>query len=185
MICRITPLLLVLATGLHVHMHGAGPVNLDGLVSNSPFSGPAAAPVVVGNTDSALELRGVLVDRGETFFSLYDSSSRSSRWVGLNEPGNPFVVQQYDSTSAQAVVQYQGRNLILSLKQAKVVAIAAAPTSAATNRPPPANPPASAAPGATADEARRLAAVADEIRPRRTLRQRAIQPDALATRGRN
>lgn len=63
----------------------ATPVNMDVLLNNSPFSGPAAAPAAANTkTDSLLEFRGVLVDRGETFFSLYETASHFSLWVGLS-----------------------------------------------------------------------------------------------------
>src|SRR5882757_7073184 len=78
------------------------PSNLDSLVKNSPFGAAPAAPGVVG--DTALELRGVLRDQGEYFFSLYDPATHSSLWVGLNEPGNPFTVQRYDRDKTVAAV---------------------------------------------------------------------------------
>lgn len=181
---KLTTVLLVFL-GLQLPALRAGPVDLDGLLSRSPFSGPTSAVTVASNIDSALEFRGVLVDRGETFFSLYEASSRSSLWVGLNEAGNPYVVQNYDSSTAQVVVQYQGRTLTLPLKQAKVVAAAAVAAPAAVTNLPPANSVQSVAPAAPAEEARRLAAVADEIRRRRALRQQTTQASAPASPSRN
>lgn len=150
--------------------------SLDGLVKNSPFS-PAAAGTTSATAETMLEFRGVLVDRGETFFSLYDPASRASMWVGLKEPGNPFVVQSYDADKAVATVEFQGRTLTLALKQAKVAVGAAAPTVA-----PGATAPPNAAPRAQTDEASRLAAVADEIRRRRALRAQAVQPSPAPSR---
>jgi hypothetical protein len=149
------------------------PASLDGLVKNSPFSGPAATAGVA--SDAPLELRGVLVDAGEYFFSLYDPSSRTSMWVGLKEPGNPFIVQSYDSTKGVATVEYKGRTLDLALKQAKVVALAGnlpptGPTTVTLTN---------AVPAPNSNEATRLAAVAEEIRRRRALRAQAVQTPAV------
>ncbi len=165
-------LALVVMTTRQLPALGAGPINLDVLLSNSPFSGSAAP--ATGNTkaDPTLEFRGMFVDRGETFFSLYDVSARSSLWVGLNEPGNPFVVQSYDSAKVQVTVQYQGKTTTLPLKQAKVTALAS--PAAAGNQAPAVPPPVMAA--APIEEASRLAAVAEEIRRRRASRPPTVQP---------
>lgn len=178
--------IVVLLLSLGTICFSAPSANLDSLASNSPFSGRSAPLAAASTPDSSLEFRSIMVDRGETFFSFYDAATRSSLWVGLNEPGNPFVVQQYDSRTDQVVVQHQGRTLTLSLKQAKVVALAAtaAPPPSASNQSPSVNQPAAVAPVPPADEARRLAAVADEIRRRRALRQQATQANTVPP-GRN
>lgn len=138
--------------------------NLDGLLRNSPFD---AAPAVAAN-GAALELRGVLVDGGEYFFSLYDPSTRASMWVGLNETGNPFTVQSYDTAKGLAQVAYKGRTLSLALKQAKVVALAANPVANAPAAAPSA--PVNVSSAANQNEAARLTAIVEEIRRRRALR---------------
>jgi len=148
----------------------ATPAQLDSLVSNSPFN-PVASTTAGPGAETALEFRGVLVDRGETFFSLYDPSSRTSMWVGLKEPGNPFTVQSYDAAKGLAQVEYRGRTLPLALKQAKVAALVSNPVAGG----PAAGTPPSVAPAANPNEATRLAAVAEEIRRRRALRAQANQ----------
>ncbi len=186
MACRKFFSTLSMLSALLVPTMQASPVNLDGLVSSPPFNGPTAAAPIAASNDAALEFRGVLVERGELLFSLYDSSSRSSLWVGMNEPGNPYVVRSYDSNAASVAVQFQGRTLTLLLKQAKVVAMAqAAPQPPAVATQSPANTPPNATPQASATEATRLAAVADEIRRRRALRQQAAQANTAANPGRN
>lgn len=160
----------------------AAPADLDGLARNSPFSG--APTTAAGNSaDTTLEFRGVLVDRGETFFSLFEVSTRQSLWVGLKEAGNPYLVQNYDGNTAQLQVQYQGKTLTLPLKQAKVGTMVA--TASVNNQPPAGNNQSNVSANAPADEARRLAAVAEEIRRRRALRQQAIQAPAPVTPPRN
>lgn len=148
----------------------AATADLDGLVKNSPF-GAASNTALASPTASPLEFRGVMVDRGEMFFSVYDPATRASQWVGLKEPGNPFLIQSYDEAKAVATVEYQGRTLSLTLKQAKVAAAAPSAPNVAT----PATPP-NAAPPTPSEDASRLAAVADEIRRRRALRAQAAQP---------
>jgi hypothetical protein len=114
------------------------------------------------------------VDGGETFFSLYDPTARLSMWVGLNEPGNPFTVQNYDPEKATAAVQYKGRVLNLALKQSKVASLPAqaGPSPLPTNS---SGPQPAAVAGGSGDEASRLAAVAEEIRRRRALRAQSTQ----------
>ncbi len=151
----------------------AAAVDLDGLLSNPPFAAHAAPAATGAAAESTLEFRGVLVDRGESFFSLREVSSRLSLWVGLNEPGHAFVVESYDPATEQVTVQYQGRTLTLSLKQAVISAAAAAAPIAA---------PAGSPPGLATDEARRLAAVAEEVRRRRALREQAAAASAATAR---
>ena len=173
---------------LHPAAGLAAPANLESLLQNSPFGNPAGAAAGV-RPDATLEFRSVLLDRGEPFFSLYEASSHSSLWVGLNEPGNPFKVQGYDRDKATVTVEYQSRTLTLPLKQAKIVALA--PVQAATPNPNlPGNssgpmvtgapgtggPQPMANPGSPSEDAARLSAIADEIRRRRALRQQPPQP---------
>lgn len=149
---------------------GATPVKLETLLSNSPFFLSAAPKAVLVN-EAQLEFRGVLFDGGEYFFSVYDSSNRTSTWVGLNEPGLPITVQSYDANQGTITVLQKGRLINLPLKQAKVATLAqggpAHPDAAAT----PATPANVVAAGP--DEAARLSAVADEIRRRRSVRAQA------------
>lgn len=167
----IAMLMLMLPT-IPLTVARAAPADLDGLARNSPFSGPPAA--AAGNSaNSPLEFRGVLVDHGETFFSLFEVSTHQALWVGLKEPGNPYIVQNYDSSTAQVLVQYQGKTVTLPLRQAKIGALAA--TGVAPNQAPAAGTPSNVTTTAPGDDSRRMAAVAEEIRRRRALRQQAVQ----------
>ena len=180
---------LLLGPLLHPAAGRAAPASLESLLQNSPFGGQAGA-AAGAKVDATLEFRGVLVDRGEQFFSLYEASSHSSLWVGMNEPGNPFKVQSYDGAKATVNVEYQGRTLTLPLKQAKIVALASnLPNGPNPNGPPgtpngpmvtggpgTGGPQSMVASGSPAEDASRLAAIAEEIRRRRALRQQAPQP---------
>jgi len=146
------------------------PAKWDSLTGNSPFPSPPAAASVAA--DAGLEFRGVLVDGGEHLFCIYDPSARLSRWVGANEPGNPFTVQSYDADQATVAVQYGGRVLSLALKQAKVVLLVQNPPPA---QPAPLPPPAASVGTAGVEESSRLTAAVEEIRRRRTLRIQATR----------
>jgi hypothetical protein len=150
--------------------------DLDGLLQNSPFGAPPGDARPANAAAEPLELRGVFVDQGETFISVYDNTSHAGRWVGLNEEGSTFVVRSFDPVKGVARVSYQGRELTLALKQAKIVAAAvpAAPAPAAVPASPGPGQPVVAGATPSTEEAVRLAAIAEEIRRRRALRQQAL-----------
>ncbi|MFZ5497225.1 MAG: hypothetical protein ACOZE5_18035 [Verrucomicrobiota bacterium] len=156
---------------------------MDTLVKNSPFgNAPSPNAGSAAGADSPLEFRGVFFDAGETFFSLYDVATKHALWVGLKEPGNPFVVQAYDEAKGAIVVEYQGRTLTVSLKQAKVVTLP--PSVVAPAVPVAPGAPGNGAPqpvvsaGTPPNEAARLAQIAEEIRRRRAIRAQALQQTA-------
>lgn len=151
---------------------------LDTLVKNSPF-GNVPSQNAVGNADNPLEFRGVFVDKGEPFFSLYDGATRRSMWVGMQEPGNPVLVRDYDEAAGAVVVEYQGRTLTVPLKQVRIPAVPAVAPGVAGPPPAQATAQASATPP---DEAVRLAQIAEEIRRRRAIRAQLLQPNASGQR---
>lgn len=158
----ITALLFILGGTAH-----GGP--LDNLTSNSPFA--PMAGVAIGSSDALpLEFRGMFVDAGETFFSIFDPATRTSLWVELNETGNGFTLRSYDESKQSVTAEFKGRMLTLVLKKAPMVSTApgAVPMPSAGAGPPIPN----ATSGSPAEEAGRMAAVAAEIRRRRELRQR-------------
>ncbi|MBW7895668.1 MAG: hypothetical protein H3C27_11185 [Opitutaceae bacterium] len=81
------------------------------LIGRSPFAdtGMAAKP------EQAVEFRGVLAESGRPLFSLYDFETKSSQWVGFNEPGGKLVVRSYDPSAQSIVVVRQGKSLNLTL----------------------------------------------------------------------
>jgi hypothetical protein len=146
---------------------------LDSLVKNSPF-GSATAVRNPGPESSQLEFRGMFVDQGEQFFSFHESATNTSQWVGLKETGTPYTVQSYDSETNTVKVLYRNQPFTLSLKRAQVIVQAPPPPPTqfpVTSPPTPGPQPGPAVGAATpADEAARLAQVAEEIRRRRALR---------------
>lgn len=147
--------------------------------TDSPFlpagSGGQEAPA---DNNAVLELRGIVVEPTGPIFNLVDASTKKGVWVGLNETGHEFVVTGYEGQEGNesASVSYRGQSLRLQLAKGKIGAAApgVAPTGAvATGRPIPAQPPISPVVlnPTPADEARRLEAVASELRRRREQRQ--------------
>ncbi|RXK54914.1 hypothetical protein ESB00_03180 [Oleiharenicola lentus] len=151
--------------------------SLDSLVKNSPF-GSATSPGAPGMESGTLEFRGVIVDNGEPLFSFFEPANRQSQWVKLNEAGAPYTVQSYDPDTQSVKVLYRGQPLSLALKRAQIIVQAAPPAPMpAPGGAPGASPTAVVNPAApSADEAARLAQVAEEIRRRRALRNQGASP---------
>lgn len=108
-------------------------VDLDSLVKNSPFGeGKSAA---LSEKPSNLEFRGMYVDRGVTYFSIYNSTTKLSAWVAQGEAPQglvPVAVKSYDADNESIVIENAGQPLKLSLKQAVIgTAPAVAPLPAA------------------------------------------------------
>lgn len=149
-------------------------------VKRSPFLPPesqAAAPVAENTT---IEFRGLLVMGGQQTFNFFEPAKRISTWVGLNESGSSVTVKSYDASADTVVVDFGGQTLTLSLQKVKISAapvppVAALPSVAATA--PVEQPPVVLNP-TPADEAKRLDAIAAEVRRRRLLRQQATTPNA-------
>lgn len=166
------PLLALLLAGPLLAQPAAP--SLQNLVSNSPFGVATAGPNGLPVTAQPIEFRGTFVDGGERFFSLLDPASRRAEWVGLNEPGRPFLVKSYDAERESISVEHQGRTLELKLHSARIVTAAMpAPAAPAAPGAAPANAQARPATTQNTSDAQRLAQVAEEIRRRRALRQQA------------
>ena len=80
---------------------GAAALELDGLVKNSPF-GQATERTAIGEAKpGTLEFRGMYVDNGTTYFSVYNSITKQSAWIAEGEvPTNlPVTIKGYDAAS--------------------------------------------------------------------------------------
>jgi hypothetical protein len=94
--------------------------------------------------------------------------------VSLNEGGHDFVVKSADPVRDMVTVQSAGSTFTIVLREAKVTAL----TGPALNMPNRSIGPQNAIPGMNpADAARRLNAVAAEVRRRRQLREQADQAE--------
>ena len=104
-------------------------VDLQGLVKNSPF-GEGKAP---GEKSGALEFRGVYVDQGVSYFSIYNPATKSSTWIAQGEasPGPlNLAVKSYDETGNTLIVENNGQPVKMKLHESVIVKIETpAPTS--------------------------------------------------------
>lgn len=157
----------------------AGPGWSQGLAEGSPFLPGAGAVAAVATENAPLELRGIVGAGANRLFNIFDPSSKQSRWVRLNEPGNAFTVKAHDEVSDTVTLDYAGRTLSLRLPESRItpLALAAVPAPApAVNRPRRGDGGDSAASGPaqprelTPEEAKRLENVATEVARRRALR---------------
>ncbi len=112
---------LLLVAGLATLPAFAGAVDLDALVKHSPFGEPKS--VTVAERPSNLEFRGMYVDRGVTYFSIYNTTTKLSAWVAQGEaPAGlvPVSVKSYDSETDSIILENAGQPVKLSLKQSVI-----------------------------------------------------------------
>jgi hypothetical protein len=147
------------------------------LVDASPFLAPGASAGPNGGAENgALELRGIMSTPAGTRYCIYDPGKKVGTWVGVNERGNSFMIKSADLAHQAVTVQSEGRTLRLMLQVSKVSALGGPGVMGA----PAAQPQPNGAPGVApkptpADEAARLAAVAEAVRARRQMREQAAQ----------
>lgn len=167
---------LALVCTLAVVERASGAVELQNLVDRSPFappgqSGAAAAPA----EQPTLEFRGMVTDQAGTSYSIFDTAANKGRWVRADDNNGPVRVRAFDAASSTLEVEQNGRPVKLALKRATIQA--GQPVAAMIPSAP--QPGAIPAPGAEikrpegAADARRLEAVAAEVRRRRALRNAA------------
>ncbi len=150
--------------------------------SPSPFLPPETTTEAAPTQDAPIELRGIMTAGDNVMFSIYDTATRSSSWVRLNQTGGSFIVRAYDESRDTITVDHNGRTITLALKTAKVASAPVAapqPVVVAPNVPQPVTGPVVLNP-TPADEQRRLEAIAAEVNRRRQLRQQALQASRQA-----
>lgn len=156
---------------------GMAASQLDSLLTNSPFGAAAKSgqPADAGN--QPMEFRGVVEENGQQLFSIFDTATKRSRWVGLNDASGEMVVKSYNAEGNTISLEQNGRVLALTLKSGPRIV---------QNVPPPMpsgmQPGANGMPGqimpngvGKGPEAQRLQQIAEEIRRRRALRQQPPQ----------
>lgn len=97
-------------------------LDLDGLVKNSPFGG---APAKAGEEarPGNLEFRGMYVDRGISYFSIYNVSTKQSVWIKQGETADgpvPFVVKAYEPETETIVLDNAGQPARAKLHSANI-----------------------------------------------------------------
>lgn len=151
-----------------------GAVDLQTLVDRSPFAPPGHSNEPVAQPEQAtLEFRGIVTDEAGTAYSVFDTSTNKGRWVRADDANSPIRVRGFDADNATLEVEQNGRVQKLTLKRATIQA----------GQPMTAMVPANVAPGMPSPngevrrdagaDARRLEAVAAEVRRRRALRNAA------------
>ncbi len=124
---------LLIVAGLAVVPAFAAAADLDNLVKNSPFGEGKGTPLA--EKPSNLEFRGMYVDHGVTYFSIYNTTTKLSAWVAQGEAPQglvPVSVKSYDAETDSIVLENAGQPVKLSLKQAVIGTTPAAPAPQAT-----------------------------------------------------
>jgi hypothetical protein len=99
-------------------------MDLDGLVKNSPFGQSNTGGL--GGRDmkpGVLEFRGLYVDAGVTYFSIYNNQTKQSSWVAQGQaPSGPVAVsvKDYDPINEVLVIENAGQPVKLPLRQVTV-----------------------------------------------------------------
>ena len=129
MTARLSLLTATALLGAGVAAHA---VELDGLVKNSPF-GQAAEHTAIGEAKpGTLEFRGLYVDKGVTYFSVYNSITKQSAWIAEGEvPTNlPVTVVGFDAAAETLIIENAGQPVKLPLRTPVIAATPAAPVAA-------------------------------------------------------
>jgi hypothetical protein len=113
---RFSLLLFPLLAGLPPVVAGAD--QLGSLVGNSPFglvgevTGKAEAP------KAPVEFRGLVTESSHMIFSVYETATRRSFWLGEDETEGSITVRRYDGASAMLTVDYGLSQWQLAMTQA-------------------------------------------------------------------
>ena len=100
-------------------------IDLGSLAKNSPFGGSSAPATTLPSLDTAgLELRGMYVDQGKTYLSLYNATTKQSTWVAQGEAPSKasadLGVRAFDPASGVAVVESGNHTVQIPMKKASV-----------------------------------------------------------------
>ena len=158
-------------------------VDLQTLVDRSPFAPTPQAGDASGSSEpqGTLEFRGMVTDAAGTSYSIFDTTTNKGRWVRAEDSNSPVQVKNFDAASNTLEIEQNGKPVKLPLKRAVIqagqpitamVAPAPSPNGPPQGVPAPGQGGPQAKPDAAAD-ARRLEAVAAEVRRRRALRNTA------------
>lgn len=145
------------------------------LLKNDPFGTTIPPEPPPPEPTAQLELRGVMVEGGKYWFSVYDVATKKETWVQKDDMIASARVKDFDEARDQLTLESPGHRFALALKQTKLIALPAAshnPSALAATGGVPAPVAASRPP---AGEIQRLEQVATEIRQRREQRIRKTE----------
>lgn len=158
-------------------------MNLNGLVTNSPFGSAKSGVMGANNGNEPFEFRAALESK---FFSIYDTNAHRSMWVELNDPVNGFSVKNYDAGKESITVDYQGKVMTLAIKRAPAAAQVFQPPALPTpqqpgpngvvQQPMPGQPGQVGPAGPSPVDQQRIQQIQEEIRRRRALRSQGPPP---------
>ncbi len=152
----------------------------DSLIANSPIgSAKTAQPADAGN--QPVEFRGVLEENGQLLFSVFDTATKRSRWIPLNDSNGEVVVKSYNAETNTIALEQNGRALSLILKSGPRIVQNIPPPPMSSNMQAGVNGlPGQIMPNGVGKgpEQQRLQQIAEEIRRRRALRQQPPQMPA-------
>jgi len=162
---------------------GATPVFAE-LAARSPFLPPQGSGPSAATEGAPLEYRGMMTTGEGMLFRIFDPGRKMGWWVKIdqNQPDLGFTAKKYDREGDTITVEHQGRSLTLAPRVAKIVSAGSAQAPMPVGMPMPSAVTQSVTLNPTsADEAKRLDAVAAEVSRRRALRDQATQQINLVT----
>lgn len=99
------------------------------LLGNSPFGG--SAETAAAPASGEVEFRGVVQEGDVVLVNLYNPTTKTGSWVPVQGQAAGVTVQTYDAQAGRINIATGGRQLTLSLKQAKVALVQPTPAAAA------------------------------------------------------
>ncbi len=112
-----------LATATLLGLVAACPaIDLESLTKNSPFGG-TARPATPDAAPSTLEFRGMYVDGGLAYYSIYNSLTKQSSWVAEGEAPSanvPVTVKGFEVATETLTIDNEGHPQKMELHQAVV-----------------------------------------------------------------
>ena len=124
MMTPIKRVLLILSIGT-LSMLGGGIYGVS-LEENSPFipfDQPARPIDFAGPARGGVELRGIMEFAGEQKFSLYNPTTKESRWVTLQESSGAYLVESYDPASQSILLMVNGIQQRLKLNKPSEISL--------------------------------------------------------------
>jgi len=118
----ILSLLASITTALAV---GAG---VESLQERSPFLPPSAPKSAAqGDALSSIELTGIFSLNGKPKFSVRDTSSGRSLWIGLGETEEGLTIRSYDESKSSVVIEGRGGSRNVVIREARVTTAPSTP----------------------------------------------------------
>lgn len=86
------------------------------LHKNNPFGDEPTKATTPPPAPAQLELRGVSLERGEYWFSVYDATKQKSSWVRKNDQIAATLVGEFDREKNRLTLENSSGKMILALK---------------------------------------------------------------------